>query len=198
MVKDVGMHPPAEVVNREVRAGIEPRSQVSIVFSGPLQNDEQHRVIANAMADTLGGNLQRTLREDLGGTYGVSVEPNYQKRPTQEYRIAINFACDPQRVNDLVAAAFRVIDTFKAVGPSQSQVADARQGLTRDLEVNSRDNQYLLNRLLFKYEYGENIADVFNMQPFYEQVTTAAIRDAARMYLNTNRYVKVTLMPVTN
>jgi len=197
-VKDVGMHPPAEVVNREVRAGIEPRSQVSIVFSGPFQNDEQHRVIANAMADTLGGNLQRTLREDLGGTYGVSVEPNYQKRPTQEYRIAINFGCDPQRVNDLVAAAFRVIDTFKAVGPSQSQVADARQGLTRDLEVNSRDNQYLLNRLLFKYEYGENVADVFNMQPFYEQVTTAAIRDAARMYLNTNRYVKVTLMPVTN
>ena len=45
---------------------------------------------------------------------------------------------------------------------------------------------------------GENVADVFNMQPFYEQVTTAAIRDAARMYLNTNRYVKVTLMPVTN
>jgi zinc protease len=149
------------------------------------------------MADTLGGNLQRTLREDLGGTYGVSVEPNYQKRPTQEYRIAINFACDPERVNDLVAAAFRVIDTFKAVGPSGSQVADARAGLTRDFEVNSRDNQYLLNRLLFKYEYGENVADIFNMQPYYEQVTTAAIRDAARMYLNTNRYVKVTLMPVT-
>src|SRR5207237_5640620 len=127
-VKDVGMHPPADVVDKQVRSGIEPRSQVSIVFSGPFQNDEQHRVIASAMADTLGGNLQRTLREDLGGTYGVSVEPNYQKRPTQEYRIAINFGCDPQRVNDLVAAAFRVLDTFKALGPSRSQVADARQG----------------------------------------------------------------------
>jgi hypothetical protein len=36
------------------------------------------------MADTLGGNLQRTLREDLGGTYGVSVVPSFTKRPTEE------------------------------------------------------------------------------------------------------------------
>ena len=195
-VKDVGMHTPDTVVTKDVRAGIEPRSQVSIVFSGPFQNDEAHRVIANAMADTLGGNLQRTLREDLGGTYGVSVEPQFQKRPTQEYRMAINFVCDPARVDDLVAAAFRVIDTFKALGPSQSQVADARAGLNRDLETNSRDNRYLLNRILFKYEYGEDVSDVFNMKPYYDQISSAAIRDAARMYLNTNRYVKVTLLPV--
>lgn len=195
MPRDVGMHPPAAVVDKEVRAGIEPRSQVSIVFSGPFQNDEQHRVIASAMADMLGGNLQRTLREDLGGTYGVSVEPNFQKRPTEEYRITISFACDPARTTALVDAAFRVIDTFKALGPSASQVADARAGLARDFETNSQRNDYLLNRILFKYEYGEDVADVFNPRKYYDQVTAGAIRDAARMYLDTNRYVKVTLVP---
>jgi zinc protease len=197
MVKDVGMHPPSDVVDRQVTAGIEPRSQVSIVFSGPFQDDEEHRVIASAMADTLGGNLQRTLREDLGGTYGVSVEPSYQKRPTQEYRFTINFSCDPARTDDLVAAAFRVIDQFKAFGPSPSQAVDARAGLARDFETNSERNDYLLNRILFKYEYGEDVKDVFDMRPYYDQVTVAAMRDAARMYLNTNRYVKVTLLPQT-
>jgi predicted Zn-dependent peptidase len=33
------------------------------------------------------------------------------------------------------------------------------------------------------------------MQPFYDQLTVAALRDAARTYLNTNRYVQVTLAP---
>jgi len=33
------------------------------------------------------------------------------------------------------------------------------------------------------------------MRPFYDQVTVAALRDAAVEYLNTNRYVKVTLVP---
>ena len=148
-VKDVGMHPPADVVDKQVRSGIEPRSQVSIVFSGPFQNDELHRVIASAMGDTLGGNLQRTLREDLGGTYGVSVEPNFQKRPTEEYRLTISFACDPARTQALVNAAFQVIDAFKMFGPSPSQVSDARAGLARDFEVNSERNDYLLNRILF-------------------------------------------------
>ncbi len=195
-VKDVGMHPPADVVDKQVRSGIEPRSQVSIVFSGPFVNDETHRVIASAMADTLGGNLQRTLREDLGGTYGVSVEPSFTKRPTEEYRLAISFACDPARTDALVNAAFDVIARFKTLGPGASQVADARAGLTRDFETNSERNDYLLNRILFKYEYGEDIKDVFDMRPYYNQVSVATLRDAARQYLNTNRYVKVTLLPV--
>jgi zinc protease len=193
--KDVGMHAPAGVVDNVVRSGIEPRSQVSIIFNGPFQNDEPHRVIASAMAETLAGDLQRTLREDLGGTYGVSVQPNYTKKPTEEYRLTISFACDPARTDGLVDAAFRVIDRFKAFGPTPSQVTDARSGLTRDFETNSQRNEYLLNRLIFKYEYSEDVKDVFDMKPYYDQITVAALRDAARTYLNTNRYVKVTLLP---
>ena len=193
--KDVGMHPPAGVVEKQVRSGIAPRSQVSMVFSGAFQNDEMHRVVARAMADTLGGNLQRTLREDLGGTYGVSVVPSFTKRPTEEYRLTITFACDPARTESLVRTAFQVIDQFKTTGPSQGQVLDTRAALVRDLETNSQRNEYLLNRIIFKYEYGEDVQEVFNMRPFYDQLTVRMLRDAAREYLNTNRYVQVTLMP---
>ena len=105
--------------------------------------------------------------------------------------------CDPARTQSLVNAAFQVIDQFKMFGPSTSQVSDTRTALARDFESNSQRNEYLLNRMLFKYEYSENVADVFNMQPYYDTVTGTALRDAARMYLNTNRYVKVTLQPET-
>jgi zinc protease len=195
MVKDVGIRPPAGVVQRQVKSGIAPRSQVSIVFSGPFQNDEQHRVIAQAMADTLAGNLQRTLREDLGGTYGVSMVPRFSMRPMGEYRFTITFACDPARTDSLMKTAFQVVNDYKLNGPGQGQVADTRATLTRDLETNSASNLYLLNRILFKYEYGEDVKEVFNMRPFYDQVTVASLRDAAREYLNSDRYVAVTLVP---
>ena len=155
-------------------------------------NGEAHEILVPVHKTLL-----EVLREDLGGTYGVSVEPSYQKRPTQEYRFTINFSCDPARADQLVAAAFRVIDQFKQFGPSTGQVADARLGLARDFETNSQRNDYLLNRILFKYEYSEDVKDVFDMRPYYDQVTVASIRDAARMYLDTNRYVKVTLLPET-
>ena len=195
VVKDVGIRSPPGVVEKQVRSGIAPRSQVSIVFTGPFQNDESHRVIATAMADTLAGNLQRTLREDLGGTYGVSVVPRFTKRPTGEYRLTITFACDPARTEALVKTAFQVIDNYKRTGPGQGQVVDARAALTRDLEANLESNGYLLGRILFKYEFGEDVREVFNMRPIHDQVTVAALRDAAAEYLNTNRYVEVRLIP---
>ena len=193
--KDVGMRPPVGVVKEQVRSGIEPRSRVSIVFSGAFQNDETHRVVARAMAENLAGNLQGTLREDLGGTYGVSVAATFTKRPTEQYRLTINFACDPARTESLVRAAFEVIDQFKRYGPTRGQVLDTRVALMRDFETNSQQNAFLLNRLVFKYEYGEDVADIFNMRPFYDQLTVPALRDAARAYLNTDRYVEVTLLP---
>ena len=74
-------------------------------------------------------------------------------------------------------------------------MADERAALVRDFETNSQRNDYLLNRMLFKYQYGEDVKDVFNMRPFYDQLTAPMLRDAARTYLDTNRYVEVTLLP---
>ena len=194
---DVGMSAPLGVVEREVRSGIAPRSQVSIVFSGAFENDESHRVIARAMAESLAGNLQGTLREDLGGTYGVSVVPGFTKYPTGKYRLTIHFACDPARTESLVRAAFRVVEDFKRVGPTRGQILDARAALMRDFETNSQENAYLLNRIASKYEFGEDVAEVFDMEPIYERLTVGALRDAARVYLNTDRYVQVMLLPET-
>ena len=193
--QDVGIVFPAGVVDEEVRSGMEPVSRVSIVFGGAFENDEMPRIVARTMAESLAGNLQRTLREDLGGTYGVSVAPSFTKRPREEYRLTISFACDPARTESLTRAAFQVIDQFMRNGPSAGQIFDARTALIRDFETNSQRNAYLLDQILYKYEYGEDVTDIFNMRPFYDRLTASVVRDAARAYLNTDRYVKVTLLP---
>ena len=193
--RDVGIHPPPGVVEKQVVKGREPKSQVGIVFSGTFQNNRRERLVMRAMADTLEGSLQRVLREDLGGTYGVSVEPDMTKRPTEEYRVTISFGCDPTRTQDLIKALFDVVDQFKTSGPSAGQVADVRAALLRDLEVNSQSNGYALNQLAFAYQYDEELPDAAKLRGLYDQLTPSVIRDAARKYLDTNHYVKVVLMP---
>ena len=193
--KDVGIRTPTTIVERQLKKGLDPRSQVSVVFTGPFENDQTNRIIMRAMAESLEGSLQRTLREDLGGTYGVSARPQFEEQPTGQYRVTISFACDPARLDALVASMFRVIDQFRELGPSRSQVADVRAALVRDLETNSRDNSFLLNQLTYKYQYGEDPAEAFNLEKFYDQITPAAIQKAAQAYLDPKRYVKVTLTP---
>jgi zinc protease len=193
--RDVGMHPPEGVVERQVVKGSAPKSEVAIVFSGPFQNDERHRILVGTMAAMLAGNLNRTLREDLGGTYGVSVAPTFTRVPAGEYRVAINFGCDPARVADLTKTTWQLIEQFKETAPSSGQVAEARLALLRDLESNLQQNGYLVNQLALKYLSGEDVSEVFNPRALFDQLTPEAIRDAARLYLNTKRYVQVTLRP---
>jgi len=109
--------------------------------------------------------------------------------------VTISFACDPARLDALVSSMFRVIDQFRELGPSRSQVSDVRSALVRDLETNSRDNSYLLNQLAYKYQYAEDPAEAFNLEKFYDQITPAAIQKAAQLYLDPKRYVKVILTP---
>ena len=124
--RDVGIRPPAGVVEKEVTNG-RPRRRARSASSSAGRSRTTTRTGSSirAMANTLAGNLQRVLREDLGGTYGVSVVPEFTKRPTEEYRVTISFACDPARTQDLVKALFAVVEDFKTTGPSAGQVADA-------------------------------------------------------------------------
>jgi zinc protease len=193
--RDLGIRPPTGIVEKQIAKGSAPRSQVGIVFNGPFQNNLKNRLMIRVLADTLAGSLQRVLREDLGGTYGVSVTPDMTKRPDEEYRMAINFACDPARMQDLIKAMFSVVDQFRTDGPSAGQVADVQAALRRDLEVNLHENGWTMNQLAYAYQYNEPLPDAATLRGLYDQLSTTTLRDAAKQYLDTNRYVKVVLVP---
>ena len=118
----------------------------SVVFTGPFQNDQQHRIVLRAMAETLEGNLQRTLREDLGGTYGVSVSPDFQQSPTPMYRVTIAFACDPARLDSLVSALFRDENGCVVAGQPRST---ARRGDGMSSGVSVRQNHVQIDERRF-------------------------------------------------
>ncbi len=67
--RDVDMAPPTGIVDKTVERGIAPKSEVAIVFKGPFQYDDAHRLALGAMALVLRSRLSDTIRQELGGTY---------------------------------------------------------------------------------------------------------------------------------
>src|SRR5439155_15169569 len=70
--RDVGVRAPRSIVEKTIERGIEPKSLSAIVFSGPFEFDQAHRVAIRAVARVLQGRLQETIREELGGTYSIT------------------------------------------------------------------------------------------------------------------------------
>jgi zinc protease len=193
--RDIGVREPEKVVEAEVRKGIEPKSQTAIVFSGPMKYDQEQRVAIRSMADVLQTRLRETLREELGGTYSVSVGAIYDNKPRESYQVSVSFGSDPGRTADLGKRVFAEIEAFKASGPTEKQVNDVKAAMQRDFEANIKQNAYVLNQLSLKYQNGEAPETLLDVPKYYERLSVAAIKAAANTYLNTSRFVKVVLLP---
>jgi len=193
--RDLGIAPPTGIIQKTVEKGIAPKSQVSIVFSGPFVYNDANNLALRTMAMVLQGRLFETIRQQLGGTYSIEVDPATHKHPRPEYSVRITWACDPARVDQLVQRVFDEIDFVKR--SSGLQMNRIRAALRRDWEENSESNGYLLNQIAGRYEEGDpdGVASIFNMPDQIAALTAAQIQQAAQIYLNTRNYVQVTLMP---
>ena len=193
--KDVGVRPPADVVVKKVEKGVEPKSLSFIGFSGPFEYNQTNRVAIRAMADILQRRLLETIREELGGTYSVGVNPSYEKFPNQTYSFTITFGSAPDRTDNLIKRVFEEIEKLKTDGPTDQQLNDEKEALMRDFQTQSKVNNFLLGQISSRYENGEDPAGVWLVPDYYQKIDKPMIQNAAKTYLNTNRYVEVMLFP---
>ena len=193
--KDVGVKTPTGIVEKKVEKGIEPKSRAAIVFSGPFVYAQPQRVALRAMSEILQNRLMEVIREELGGTYGISANYNYGKFPKQEYSITIQFGSSPNRTDDLIKRVFEEIEKFKTDGPTEKQLNDEKEALVREFETNSKLNGYLLNQIQARYYNGEDPAGVWLVPEFYKKLDAATVKEAAKLYLDTKNFIKVTLFP---
>ena len=197
--RDLGIVPPTGVVEKTIEKGIAPKAEVAIVFSGPFEYDSAHRLALETMTIVLQGRLFDSIRQELGGTYSITVSPVSRKIPRPEYRVRIEWTCDPQRTAALVQRVFDEIGFIKSTPLTDDQMARIRDTLVRDYERNSEDNGYVLNQIARRYEDGdlETLGQMENFRDRIASLTADAIQQAAQRYLDTTNYVKVTLMPET-
>jgi zinc protease len=143
----------------------------------------------------LDARLREKLREDLGGTYGASVAATYARIPAGEYAVTVNFSCDPARTEELIKATLADIEELKTKGPLEKQVNDTREKLIRDNETSVKQNSYWTTQLSLRYQSGEPLDTLFELQAHYRKLGVGSVQEAARRYLNPANMVKVTLYP---
>ena len=130
--------PPDGMVEKVVKSGREPKSQVGVVFSGPFVTTLGERLIRLGHDRALEGNLQRVLRErswaDLRGQRRPAVRQAADAVLPRRHLVRLR----PGRTDVLVKALFRSIAQFKANGPARADLG-CPAALGRDYEVNSKE-----------------------------------------------------------
>jgi zinc protease len=192
--RDPGIRPPSGVVRRTVRRGMEPRARTALVFTGPAEFSREATVEATGLAEALQIRLRERLREDLGGTYGVSVSGGVARDPYPRYSVSVSFGSAPERVDELTAVVFAVIDSMRAQGPTRDELDKVREASRRSKETSLRENDFWMGQLMAYDRMGWDVR-MIDDAPLSATLTVERVRDAARRYLDRSRYVQVSLVP---
>ena len=206
--RDLGERPPRGVIEEIVRKGLEPQSQTRLFFTGSIDyGDRSQRLGIAVMTSVLQTRLREVLREELGGTYSVSVGSSFSWRPAGQYRLSISFGSDPERADELLAAVYEEIDRLKSSPPDEAEVNDVLEAQRRAWETNQESNSWWLSVLDGRYRYLLDQSDgrypsgdvLLETLPTYgadlDALTPPRIQELARRYFDQDNRVRVTLLP---
>jgi zinc protease len=194
--KDVGDAPPAGIVEKVVRKGTAPQSITLVSFTGPFNYMPETRVAMLGLTTLAQMWLLDALRVEMGSTYSPQLFGGGNKIPRPEYQIQIVYTSSPDNADKLWARTLRMIDSLRNVGPSEADLNKVKETIARTRELSLKQNAYWMAGITQRDQTGEDIGGLMSAYDvLVKNLTAKQIQDAAKLYLDPARYVKVVLLP---
>ncbi|HEX2920968.1 MAG TPA: insulinase family protein [Bacteroidales bacterium] len=172
-----------------------PKSTVVLAFANEMKYTPQNYLAIEVIGGMLDIVLTEKIREDEGGTYGVSVGFSASKRPDEISEGLITFDCDPERANDLKARIYNEIDNLVKNGPDKEILGKAVNNILKTREENKLHNSYWMNTLTRYYSYGINSDDPNNYENVLKSFTGKDIKNIAGKMFKKADVVDVVFKP---
>jgi zinc protease len=195
--RDVGLRLAGGVIKREIRAGTEPRSTVSLNFSGPASWSPEEQLRMEALVEVMNLRIVDVLREKMGLIYGGGMSGAISRLPYEHYRIGTALPTAPEQVGRLTAALLAEIERLKKEGPDQLELDKVKRSWAQTWQRNLQNNAFWAAALGGAELYGTDPHRILDQMQCAGALTTADVQRAAQRYFDTGNVVQVVLNPET-
>lgn len=193
---DLNIRKPVGKIEKVVKNHMQvPKSTVYIAYTGEFEYNPKNKIILAALNDILDVRYTETIREEQGGTYGVSVYTYSSKYPVEDYQMNIRFDCDPNKADMLTEIVYSEIDKIKKDGPKPVDLENFKKNKMKEREEQQIENRYWISKLRSKYIYGISISDE-EFKSIIDDLSVEVLKEAANKYINHNNQVKVIFRPL--
>lgn len=156
-----------------------PKATVLMVYSGDCKYDLKNNLQMSMLGQLLNMVYLRTVREDAGGTYGVSCSGSLSKYPTEKGAFQVYFDTDPNRREEMVKLINEGIQEFIEKGPVSEDLSKVKEYMLKTYKQNQKENGYWMG-ILNTY-YWENL----DMNTGYEATVNAISGDDLKAFAKT-------------
>ena len=104
-----------------------PSAQTNIVYSAPIAYTADTDLKLDVLAQIMRSVYTEKMREEKGGTYGVSVDGQFWKYPTDGCSMTISFRCDPNKYDELLPIIDQQLQLMAAEGPTEEKLETIKE-----------------------------------------------------------------------
>jgi len=194
--RDLKMNQPEGIVKKEIPIPLAvPKATIVISYSA----DAKYNPKGNLSMDLLKGILDlvytEKVREEQGGTYGVSISASSQKRPEEKASLLIAFECDPERAAELRQIIYNEIEGIAKVGPRQVDLEKSVNNMLKTREEAIQHNSYWANIIRSYYLTGFDSNDNRNYSDILKNITVRNMRKTVSKFLNKADLLELVFVP---
>lgn len=179
-----------------LHAGTEPKASVRIWVSGEAPHTQDKSLRFSILGRVLATELRERLREDLSGTYSVSVGAWMWAHPTGTYRLQIDFGCAPERAAELTDEVLEVLANRRENAADNQVVDNVTEQFRKEIEDALQSNSHWSAWLTSFSQNGWDIAESLSTSDErLETHTPEAVRDLAAELVDMDRISVLTRLP---
>ena len=193
--KDVGIRPPEGVVQKTIEKGTDPKSVVTINFTGKFDYSKDEVFKLDALIQALQIKLIEEIREESSGVYSIGAYADAEQYPYENYTITVRFPCAPENADKLTEGVFAEIKKLMDNGPTEVDLNKVKEAWYREMETNLKENQFWLTTLERDYWYGQDPVKILNYREAINDLSIEQLKETANKYFDMNNYAKIVLMP---
>ncbi|MBK7094309.1 MAG: insulinase family protein [Saprospiraceae bacterium] len=184
-------------VRKEVFQGSAPKAYVDITYHGDFKWTADNGYIIRSLIDVLRIKLRESLREDIGGVYGVRASGGGYNEPKETYSINISFNCDPAKANELTTAAREIIRKLKNEGPDADVLLKIKETQKQERVKALNENDYWLNMIESTVQDQLDFSEISieTLENRIGKLTAEDVQNAAVKYFDEQNMIEVVMYP---
>lgn len=170
-----------------------PKTSAFELHSGILKRNQKNQIALSALKQILDIVYVRTVREEAGGTYGVSVRTSMSRIPEGQTMLQMSFDTDPERVSAITPIISREIKNIAEKGPDDADFQKVKEYMLKKFQEDEKTNGYWLSILGTNFFYGED-----NHSNYLSTVSALSkddIKTLTKELISQNNFIEVIMNP---
>ncbi|MDR2652210.1 MAG: insulinase family protein [Prevotellaceae bacterium] len=168
-----------------------PKTTVAYTWTGDLDNTLENRILIDVLGQILRTRYTEVIREEKGGSYGVSVSGSLSREPKETYTLVVSFDSEKEKVEKL-GLLDDVTNEFKKIaenGPLAEDLSKVKEFMVKQRKDQLKQNNTWLSYLTSLHLL--NFDATSDYDKLVDEMNAEKIQKLAAQILNDNNLIRV-------